>query len=91
MPVLDAATPDERRQHERLELHRCLADEQHPAFREAVAQHASDRRQQQDRGELQRAHEPELEGGLGQLQDEPGLRDTLHPRADLRDELADPE
>ena len=91
MPELDVAAPDEHGQHQRLELHRQLADEQHTFLREPIAQRAADRRQEEDRRELQRADDAELEGRLRDLEHQPRLRHALHPRADLRDQLAGPE
>src|SRR5205814_9453717 len=58
------------------------------AFAKAVGERAREERQHEHRRELQRAHEPETERGVGQLEHQPRLRDRLHPRPDERDELA---
>ena len=91
VPVLDSTAPHERREHERLQLHGGLADEQDLSLGKAVAQDPSDGGKQQDRRELKRAHEAELQRRVREIQHEPGLRHALHPRPDLRDQLADPE
>ena len=91
MPVLDVATPDEQREHERLHHHGGLGHEEDLPLAEAVAQRAPDRREEQDRHELQRVHEPELERRPRQLQHQPRLPHALHPGADEGDELPAPE
>jgi len=85
------AAADEDGQHERLHHHGGLGREEDPPLAQAVAQRAAHRREQQDRRELQRAHEPELKRRAGQLEHEPRLADALHPGADQRDELPAPE
>ena len=91
VPVADVAAAHEQREHESLHHHRGLGDEQDAALAPAVAQRAAHGREQENRRELQRVHEPELERRARQLQHEPRLSDALHPRADERDELAAPE
>ena len=52
---------------------------------------AADEREQQDRQLPEEIVEPKEERGLGEVEDEPALRDLLHPRADGRRERAEPE
>ena len=91
VPVLHMAAPDEQGQHERLHHHRRLGEQDDPPLGEAVTHGAADRRQDQDGGELQRGHEPELKRRPGELQHEPRLAHALHPGADERHELPAPE
>ena len=67
-----------------------LRAEQQAALVEAVGEHAAPRPEQQHRQELQRGDDAERGAVLvGQLEDEPRLRDVLHPRAADRDRLPD--
>ncbi len=56
----------------------------------AIGEHAADEREQDDRELLQERVEAEVERGIGQREDQPVLRDDLHPRADRRAAGADP-
>ena len=91
VPVPDLPGPDEQGQRERLHHHRRLGQQDDPPLREAVAHGAADGRQDEDGGELQRGHQPELNRRSRQLQDEPRLAHALHPGSDQRDELSAPE
>ena len=91
VPVPDLPGPDEQGQRERLHHHRRLGQQDDPPLREAVAHGAADGRQDEDGGELQRGHQPELDRRSRQLEDEPRLAHALHPGPDQRDELSAPE
>src|SRR5439155_11612860 len=56
-----------------------------------VGEGAGEERQDEHRRELQRADETQAERRVRQLEHEPRLRHRLHPRADQRDELTEPE
>ena len=64
-----------------------LGDLQRLALGEVVGQHAGEQSEDQDRQELGGRHHAEPERVVGQLEDEPGLRDLLHPGPDERDRL----
>ena len=68
-----------------------LRAEQQPAAIVAIGDDAADEREQQDRQLPEEIVEPEEERRLGEVEDEPALRDLLHPRADRRGEGAEPE
>ena len=68
-----------------------LRAEQQPAPIVAIGDHAADQREQQDRQLAQEIIEPEEERGLGEVEDEPALRDLLHPGADGRGEGPEPQ
>jgi hypothetical protein len=91
VPVLDVAELHEGGEAERLYEQHGLAGDDEPALRQAVGEGAGDERQQQHRRELQRADETETERRVGELEHEPGLGHRLHPGADERDELRNPE
>ncbi len=56
----------------------------------AIGEHAADEREEDDRQLLQERVEAEVERRIGQREDQPVLRDDLHPRADGRTAGADP-
>jgi hypothetical protein len=70
-------------------LHDLRRDERAPAI-VAVGEDAADERKQDDRQLLQERIEPEEERRVRQRNDEPVLRDDLHPRADARGAGANP-
>src|SRR5262249_20578290 len=61
------------------------------ALREAVGHGAADDREEQHRRELERREQAEAKRRVRELQDQPRLRDVLHPAADLRRELRQEE
>ncbi len=92
-PDADGAGEDERRQREgRRHLH-ALRHEQQMAAVAAIGDDAADEREEQDRDLADERIEAEEKGrgGAGERDDEPGLRDLLHPGADAGDERAEPE
>src|SRR5215467_4879175 len=91
VPVADVAAPHEQREHEGLCHQGRLGDEKDAPLAQAIAQRAAHRGEKEDGRELERVHEPELEGRARQLQHEPRLPHALHPGADERDELPAPE
>ena len=68
--------------------HHDLDGDQGRALRERVGEHAREQPEHHDRDELGGRDHPEPERVVGQLEDEPGLGDLLHPGADQRDRLA---
>src|SRR5262249_46295007 len=64
-----------------------LGGDEDPTPREAVHQRPRHEREEQERPELEGPEEPEPERRVGQLEDQPGLRDRLHPGAELGDDL----
>jgi hypothetical protein len=58
---------------------------------EAVGDDPADERQQQNRQLAEEVVEPQIKGRLRELEDEPRLRNLLHPVADGRGEGAEPE
>ena len=57
----------------------------------AIGDDPADQREEQDRQLPEEIVEPEEERRLGQIEDQPGLRDLLHPVADRRGEGAEPQ
>ena len=91
MPELDSAGRDQYPEEKSLDHGRRLGHEQDAPFGPAIGKDSSEEREEQHRQRLQRAHQTELPGAVGQLQHQPGLPDALHPGADQRDHLAKPE
>ena len=91
LPVLGAPGQDEERQRPRLAREDRLGGDQQPPRRPAIGDHPREGREQEDRPELERSKEPQLERRVRQLEDQPGLRDGLHPGAHGRDELREEE
>ena len=89
LPELDGVGGDEHAEDEGGDGRRELGDEQHPALLEPVHQDAPERAEEQDRQELEGDDQAEGGAGAGQLEDQPGLADGLHPRAAHGDGLAD--
>ena len=82
----DQAGQGERRRH----LDELRAEQHVPAV-VAIGDDAADQREQHDRQLAEEIVEPEVERRVGQLEDQPGLRDLLHPVADGRGEGAEPQ
>ena len=55
----------------------------------AVGEHAGPGTTEEHGEELQRGRDPERDAAVRELEDEPDLRDLLHPAATARDDLAD--
>ena len=91
VPELDPVRGDEDGQDERLDHRRRLGDQQHPPLRQAVDDHPGEEGEDRHRQELEGGDGAERERRVGEPQDEPRLPDRLHPGADERDELAEPE
>ena len=89
--MLDVPEEDERGQRERRRHLDVLRAEQQPPAIVAIGDDAADEREEQDRQLAEEVVEPEVERGLREVEDEPALRDLLHPRADGRGEGAEPE
>ena len=90
-PDLHEPGLDEGRESERDDAHRRLKSDEDPALGERVREHAPEQAEQQHRGVLGGCDDAKRERVIGELQDEPGLRDRGHPRPDQGDELAGPE
>jgi hypothetical protein len=90
VPELDDARDGERSLDERKGAHGCLGEHEELALIEAVGSRAGPGQEQEERGELQ-AHDDAERGRIvmGELrEDEPVLRDALHPGAGVGDEAA---
>jgi hypothetical protein len=61
-----------------------VGDEQNPPSIPAIGVDADDQAEEQERQELERAHDPQLEWRLGQLQNEPGKGEDCDLVADRR-------
>ena len=68
--------------------HHGLHDEDRLALRQDVGEHAAEQAEDHHREELRGSDHAQPERVVGELEDEPGLGDLLHPRPDQRDELA---
>ena len=68
-----------------------LRDQQQLLAIVAIGDDAAEQREQQDGQLAEEVVQAEVEGRLGQVEDEPALRDLLHPGADGRRECAEPE
>ena len=66
--------------------HGDLRHHHHRALGEAVGDHPGDRREQQDRQELQAGRQAEGAGAAGEGEDEPVLGDALHPGPGVGDQ-----
>jgi hypothetical protein len=91
VPELDGSGGDQRPEEQSLGHGRRSGPEQDAPFGPAIGKDPADEREEQHRQRLQRTHQTELEGAMGQLQHQPGLTDDLHPGAGQRDQLAKPE
>src|SRR3990167_6302979 len=91
VPELDPAGKDQQGENQSLqEVQRLAPDEQlqpiHP-----VGDHAADRPEHKARGELKKADEPQIKGGLGQLPYQPILDHEMDVLAGLAWKVADGE
>ena len=84
--VNDQDGKDRREDH-----HAGLGPEQDATLRQGVRQDAGEQAEDHDRDELGGRHDAQPDRVVGQLEDEPGLRDLLHPGPDERDRLAGEE
>ena len=87
-PRLDDARDGEREERQRRHRHRRLRDQQEPPLREPVGQQPAPGADQQERQELQRRGEADVDARSGQGEDQPHLRDDLHPVPGQGDDLA---
>ena len=81
VPRLGDAGDGEDAEHRGGRRHDDLRHHHHRALGEAIGDHAGDRREQQDRQELQPGRQAEGAGAAGEGEHEPVLGDALHPRA----------
>jgi hypothetical protein len=88
VPVLHDARPHEDGQDKGLAHEGRLRSDEDAALGEAVRDGAGHEGEAEHGRRLERADEPQPERRVGELEDQPGLRHTLHPGADERDELA---
>ena len=91
VPDADVAEVDQRRERERRRHLDVLRAEQQAASIVAIGDDAADQREQQDRQLPEKVVEPEEERRLRQIEDQPALRDLLHPGADRGGEGAEPQ
>ena len=89
--IWTASQVDQRRERQRRRHLHVLRREQQPAAIVAVGDDAADQRQQQDRQLAEEVVEAEVERRLGELEDEPALRDLLHPGPHRRGEGTEPQ
>ena len=68
--------------------HHGLHDEDRLALRQRIREDAAEQPEDQHGDELRGSDHAEPEHVVGELEDEPGLGNLLHPRPDQRDELA---
>src|SRR5436190_6210648 len=68
-------------------LRQLRADNGSPGV-EPVDDDAGDQAEERERHELAERENPDRDRRVSQREDEPGLRDALHPRADVRNDLA---
>ncbi|CPU65421.1 Uncharacterised protein [Mycobacteroides abscessus] len=88
MPQLDVPGQHERAETEREQSHRALGGHEEPTAWQPVGEQARPRGQGEHGCELQRGDDADGDAGVvGEVaEDEPVLRDALHPGADVRDE-----
>ena len=91
LPDGDAMEIDRERQQERGERLRDLRDRHDALPVDLIGEHAAGQHEHDRRRRAREADEAEKERRVGEPIDEPALRDRLHPRADVRDELRGPE
>src|ERR1043166_6294707 len=91
MPELYSACYDQRPEKESLHHSNGLGDEQDAPLGPAVSKDARDEREEQDWQRLQRTYNAKLPAAVGQHQHQPDLPDALHPGANQRDRLTQPE
>ena len=91
VPDLDDAGPGQAGQDQREDHQNGLGPDDRRPLRQHVGDDAADEAEHEDRRELDRGDHTEPERIVGQQQHQPRLRDGLHPGADERDHLAEPE
>jgi hypothetical protein len=90
-PGLDHGEAHEQREQHRLDERQRLREEDELAFVDAIDDRARPEREQHDRQELGEAEQAEHERRVREPVHEPTLRHALHPRADQRNDLSQPE
>ncbi len=88
MPVPRVARPHEDGQDKGLAHEGRLRADEDAALGEPVRDGTGDEGKAEHGRRLERVDEPQLEGRVGELEDQPCLRHALHPGSDERDELA---
>ena len=89
MPQLDVARHVEHAEGQGQHAHHRLRDDEHPPLAASVGDHAAVEPEEQHRRELQAGRDADRGSGVvRQVQDEPILRDPLHPCACERDDLS---
>ncbi len=89
MPHLDRAAERQDRQRDREDGGERLRDHEQHALGVAVRDHAAEQPEQQHGRELHRDRDPDGGDAAGELEDEPVLRDALHPDRGRRDDVPD--
>ncbi len=85
MPDVDLPQREQGRKEEcARHLHELGAHQQSPAIH-SVGDDSANQGEKEDRDLAEKGIEPQHPGGVRQLEDEPALRDGLHPGADARD------
>ena len=87
-PDLDDAGQREHGEDRGEDHHHGLHDEDRLALRQRVREHAAEQPEDHHGDELRGGDHAEPERIVGELEDEPGLGNLLHPGPDQRDELA---
>ena len=91
MPDRDDAGLDEDRHGEGLEHEGDLHENDDPSLVHAIGDHARVETEEQHTERAERGGEADVEGRVGQREDQPAFADVLHPGADEGDALTDKE
>ena len=91
MPDLNPVRADQKGQSQRAGHLDHLRNQQQFAPVHAVRNHAAHQRKEEDRNIAQKRVETQQKRRFGHVENQPVLRDLLHPRADAGREGADPE
>src|SRR5262249_10200851 len=91
VPDPDVTEEDQSRQDERRGHLDVLRSKQESSAIVAICDYAADQREQQDRQLTEKIVEPKEKRRLGEIEDQPALRDLLHPGADGRGKGAEPQ
>jgi hypothetical protein len=79
---------DQQRQHREDQRAHALREQQQRAARIAVGEGAGERREQQQRHELDAAREAQLHHRIGDLINQPAAAQLVHPEAEVAEDLA---
>src|SRR5687767_5517201 len=91
MPDRDPSGHDHERKEQRAGRLRNLRERNDALPVEPIGHDTAGKHQNDSRGRSSEADKPQEKWRVGQTIHEPSLRDSLHPRPDVRDELRDPE